>query len=191
MKAVLIAAVILILLLFFAALMKVGVIFEYSQEKTDARIRIGPAVIKLRSDKKKTGRKKPDGKKAREKQEKKAGAGNFKENLSIILEIRDKIKRRLVIDELTLWYQSCGEDPADAAMAYGAACAGAGTLLSLISRAFIVKKQDVRISADLEGEKSRLYFKAAISLPLYCLLQGLILYQARRKAAPKINTEVS
>ena len=189
MKTLIAAAAVIAALLLIVLLPRVRMILEYSDGEGSARVGVGPVLISL-SKKKKDGRKKRERDSGKEDKKKKTGVGDFKEILSIILEIRDKIKRRLTVDELTLWYQSAADDPADAAMAFGAASAGADILLPLIGRELKIKKQDVRIGADFTARESRVYARAALSLPVYACIRAVAMYAGgTAQAAPNKKTE--
>lgn len=189
MKALIAAAAVIAALLLMVLLLRVRMILEYSEGEASARVGVGPVLIAL-NGKKKDGRKKKERDSGKEEKKKKTGVGDFREMISIILEIRDKIKRRLTVDELTLWYQSAADDPADAAMAFGAASAGADILLPLIGRELKIKKQDVRIGADFTASESRVYAKAALSLPVCaCIRAAAVFAGSAGKAAPNKKTE--
>ena len=187
MKAIAAAAVIAAILILIP-LLRVRMVLEYSEGEGSARVGLGPVLIPLnRAGKRK--KKKTDGGGGGE-TKKKAGVGDFREKLSIILDIKDKIKRRLTVDELTLWYQSAADDPADAAMAFGAASAGADILLPILGRDLTIKKQDVRIGADFTARESRVYAKAALSLPVYACIRAVAMYAGgTAQAAPNKKTE--
>ena len=75
-------------------------------------------------------------------------------------------------------------------MAFGAASAGADIILPLIGREFKVKKQDVRIGADFTARESRVYAKAAMSLPVFVCIRAVALFvKGTDKAAPNKKTE--
>ncbi len=193
MKALIAAVIIIAALLLIIPLLRVKTVLEYSEGEGSARVGLGPVMIALNGGKKEGKRKKArtgGGESEKKEKKKRSVAEDFKEKLSIILEIRDKIKRRLTVDELTLWYQSAADDPADAAMAFGAASAGSDILLPLIGRELKIKKQDVRIGVDFTARESRVYAKAALSLPVYVIIRAAaMLAKSSDKAAPNKKTE--
>ena len=117
-------------------------------------------------------RKKSKQKKKSDKPETSGGGSTagFRELTSIILRLLDKLRRRLCIDELTLWYQSAAADPAAAALAYGGANAAAGLLLAPLEEGFRVKKRDVRIAVSFTETKPTVVARLRLSMPLWALL---------------------
>jgi hypothetical protein len=86
--------------------------------------------------------------------------------LPILKDILGKLKRKLIIDELIIWFLSAAEDPAAAALGFGAASAGAGILNALIDNHFEVKKRDIRTDVSFTEKKSSIYVKVKASVPL-------------------------
>lgn len=107
----------------------------------------------------------------------------FRELLSIITEVLGRLKRRLSIDELTLWYQSAGEDPAAAALGFGGASAAAGALLQPLQRVLRIRKLDVRTAVSFTETKPRVYacLRASVSLGAFLWLAGRVLFRLRRQ----------
>lgn len=116
----------------------------------------------------------------------------FRELTGILTTLLGKLRRRLCVDELTLWYLSAAEDPAAAALAFGGANAAAGLLLVPLEQAFRVKKRDVRTAVSFTEIKPTVYASLRLSLSLFTILElgGTVLFllwKARRRAA---KTEV-
>ena len=106
----------------------------------------------------------------------------FRELAAIILRLLGKLKRRLCIDELTLWYQSAAADPAAAALAYGGANAAACLLLAPLEEGFRVKKRDVRIAVSFTETKPTVVARLRLSMPLWALLYlGAIALRERNR----------
>lgn len=89
--------------------------------------------------------------------------------LPILKDILGKLKRKLIIDELIIWFLSAAEDPAAAALGFGAASAGAGMLNALIDYHFDVRKRDIRTNVSFTEKKSSIYVKVKASVPLRVL----------------------
>lgn len=176
--------------------LRAGVIFEYSEAGAFVRLKFGPFAKALdrekKTESKKSRKPKKEKKSKKEKTEKNGGdTKDFKTTLSIILKALGKLKRRLVVDELTLWYQSACEDPALAAVAFGAASAAVGTFMPPLSRTLNIKKQDIRTSVSFTEKKNRVYFKAVVTAPVFALIATLIFYFKESKVSVNKGTEVS
>lgn len=130
-------------------------------------------------------------KKAKKSEKKEASGGGsvvgFRELTSIILNLAGRIRRRLCIDELTLWYQSAAKDPAAAALSFGAANAAAGLLLQPLEKAFRVKKRDVRTAVSFTETRPSVIACLRLSMPLWAILYlgaaALIEWKKARKRA--------
>ena len=132
----------------------------------------------------------------KQKAEQESGKGGsvpaFRELTGIIVTLLGKLRRRLCVDELTLWYLSAAEDPAAAALAFGGANAAAGLLLKPLEQAFRVKKRDIRTAVSFTETKPTVYVCLRLSLSLFTILElggtALFLFWKARKRAAK--TEV-
>ena len=148
---------------------------------------------KAKTEKSKAEKPKKDKKKKTEQESSKGGSvPGFRELTGIIVTLLGKLRRRLCVDELTLWYLSAAEDPAAAALAFGGANAAAGLLLKPLEQAFRVKKRDVRTAVSFTETKPTVYACLRLSLSLFTILELggtalFLLWKARRRAA---KTEV-
>ena len=119
-------------------------------------------------------KKRPKKKKKEKEKEKESDKGGpepgFRKELQIIGRLLGKLKRRLRIDELTLWYLSAGDDPAATALIYGAANAAAAALARAVESMFRVKKRDVRAAVSFTEVKPRVYARVQLSISLGVLL---------------------
>ena len=132
------------------------------------------------------GKAAPKRKKPKQKRKKTEASGGseagFRELAAIILRLLGKLKRRLCIDELTLWYQSAAADPAAAALAFGGANAAAGLLLAPLEEGFRVKKRDVRIAVSFTETKPAVVARLRLSMPLWALLYfGAVALRERKR----------
>lgn len=165
--------------LWLISLLRVGGIVEYSDQGVLVQLRIGPFKVELfpgkpKEEKPPKHEKKPK-KKAKEKKppeekppvplkEKVGGALSlFQELLPVGLEAVGKLFRRLRVDELMLHLTWAAEDPADAAMGWGAAQAALGTLWPLLDRCLDIRKRDVDIAVDFERSEPIIYARGSLS----------------------------
>ena len=110
----------------------------------------------------------------------------------MITTLLGKLRRRLCVDELTLWYLSAADDPAKAAMAFGGANAAAGLLLKPLEQVFRIRKRDVRTAVSFTERKPAVTAGLRLSLSLFSILQlGVIALSLLRKARKRASeTEV-
>ena len=206
MKALLLVLCILLLFLCLLNLLRLRVSVEYGEGGVHVILFLGRVpILKLPGEKKSSPDKKDNKKKKkkRKKREKKETEGKkrggsvpgFRSLLRIITDVLGKLKRRLIVDELTLWYQSGSDDPAAAALGYGRANAAAAALLEPLTALFHIRKTDIRTAVDFMETKPRVYARLIIALPVGVLvwigLRGLRLYLRARRAGARKDMEGS
>lgn len=148
------------LLAIFAALVLIGCIpvgvdARYNAEGVFLAAKLGPIRLQFLPQKPKK-KKKPE--KAPEKaasQEKKpnpilsGGVDGILQLLDIVLDTLGDLRRKLRVNELTLYVHIGGsDDPAKAAMGYGRAWATIGAITPSLERLFVIKKRDIRPALD-------------------------------------------
>ena len=154
------------LLAIFAALVLIGCIpvgvdARYNAEGVFLAAKLGPIRLQLlpqKPKKKKKQQKKPE--KAPEKaasQEKKPNTilsrggdvAEILQLLDIVLDTLGDLRRKLRVNELTLYVRIGGsDDPAKAAMGYGRAWAAIGAITPSLERLFVIKKRDIQPALD-------------------------------------------
>lgn len=170
-----------LLVLWLISLLRVGGIVEYSADGVEAWLRIGPFRVRLfpkkpgkekppehkkkpQKEKKAKGKKPPEEKPPVPLKEKVGGALSlFQELLPVALEAAGKLFRRLRVDELVLHLTWAAEDPADAAMGYGAAQTALGTIWPLLDRCLDIRKRDVGVAVDFERTQPIIYARGSLS----------------------------
>lgn len=177
MTAVLVAAIILAVLT-LAAVTRVGVTAEYCDEGFEVTAYAGPVRYRLYSDREPAGNKE---KRRKEKTEKKADQENpaaegvkkagklesLKNKWPLIRETLSRLKRKLLINDLTVYYKAAGTDPAAAALSFGAASAGYGVVVPLLESNFNVRHHDFRAAVDFQATEPYIYLKAKLSLRVW------------------------
>jgi len=171
--ALLVVGIVLAVLLALA-LLRLGAEVRYDESGLKVFVRIGPvrltAVGKDKEPKEKKKKKKEDREKP-EKERKKGGAVSaVREALPHIREALGRLRRRLRLDRLEIFYTAAGEDPARVALQCGAGNALAGTLLSLLENAFRLKRREVRVEADFEAERPTVWIDLKLTLAVWELL---------------------
>lgn len=144
-----------------------------------------------KSKREKTKKKKED--KMEQESRKGGSVPAFRELVSIITALLGKLRRRLCVDELTIWYLSAADDPASAALAFGAANTAAGLLVMPLEQVFRVKKRDIRTAVSFTETKPTVYACLRLSLSLFTILElggtALVLYRKARKRASETEVE--
>lgn len=178
MKACIVIGCIL-LLLFLIGQLRVGASVRYSEDGLLAAIKAGPFRIPIIPAKrakekpekaKKPRKKKPEGDTARR------GA---KDTLALVMrfvpllgEAAGQLKRKIRIDRVTLHVIWGAENPASAAMGFGAGNAALGILWPPLEHNFHVKEHDLGVDVDFERKKPTVEAEAQATLTIW---QGLSL----------------
>ena len=199
------ALIILAALLALLLCTRLKVCVSYDEDGGSLQLGFGLLTVLTLPRKKKPGRaaektKKPKREKSKKKrtetpeQETKKGGSvpGFRDLTGIIVTLLGKLRRRLRVDELTLWYLSAAEDPAAAALAFGGANAAAGLLLEPLERAFRIRERDIRTAVSFTERKPAVTARLRLSLSLFSILQlGVIALSLLRKARKRASeTEV-
>jgi len=160
---------IFLLVLLLLALLRVGVVLEYTENGLESWIKIGFLKLRINKDKKKK-------KKKKEKKESSFKPGSLKDFLDMLKAIKNtlgRLKRKLLIKILILHYTSASDDPAKTALQFGAANAVFGIAVPLLEQNFRIKKRDLTASADFDSKEPGIYAKIIISIAVWELLYVL------------------
>ena len=192
MRVLIWIAAILTLLVLLLLLIRLRLTGEYGEAGGSLTVALGAVpVFRLPRPKgarqdKREGKTKAEKKKKKEEDKEKAKGGSipgFRQLMPIISDALGKLKRRLSIDEMTLWYQSAGEDPAAAALAFGGASAAAGALARPMQDMFRIRDLDIRTAVSFTETKPTVLARIRMSIPLGALLWiGLRAYVKLRRA---------
>lgn len=91
----------------------------------------------------------------------------------------DFFGRKLRVNNLVLKITLAGGDPCDLALNYGRAWAALGNLWPRLERMLVIKKRDVNIQCDFEGEKTTILARLDITITLGRLLGLAVRYAFR------------
>ena len=188
--AIVVAALVLI------ALLRFGVAVEYSENGLTVTARVAfikITVFPMRKRKKRAEKaeRKPREPKKSGTPKKPGGTVDFKKLISDAMALPDKLRRRILIKELTVWFTQGGGDPYAMAMGYGGISAAMGFTQGALEAAFRVKRYSLRTAVDFLAEKSKIYAKASISLAVWEAIYlgiaalGIFLGSRKPKAAIK------
>ena len=158
---------IILIVLVLLAFLRIGVTAEYSEEGFKVLARIGPIRYPVYPPQEK-GKKKEKKKKTKEKQEQKGGKlATFQEFLPSIAEAVGRLRRKLTINDLRIYYMAAGSDPSKTAMSFGIASAGLGVLVPVLENLFRIKSRDLRTSVSFTESEPYVYLMAKLSLALW------------------------
>ena len=176
---------IVLAIIILIALLRFGVSAEYSADGVSVAARIGlvslrvfPRKIKPKKEEKKEARKKvKKAKKEKKKREKKKKEkpgekkpGGLKEYLNMLPAVKKtlgRLRRRLLVKNLTIHLVFADKDPFKTAMAFGASNVAFGTVLPVLESVFRIKRRDLRASADFKTTEPSIYINAAISMAVW------------------------
>lgn len=97
--------------------------------------------------------------------QKKGGSlSKFKQYLPCIGEAAGGLKRRIVIDHLTLRFVSAAQDAMSAALAFGYSNMMIGIFLPIFEQNFTVKKRNISTDVDFSVQKPTVYLNVMLSM---------------------------
>ena len=171
------ALIIIIVIILLLALLRFGVTVEYSADGVSLTARVGPLPIRIFPRKEKPGKaakvkkeKKAKKKKKKEEKPKEKKPGKLQTFLDLLAAVKKtlgRLRRRLLIKNLTVHLTTGGEDPSKTAMIFGAASAAFGAFTPMLENTFRIRRRDFRASADFDAAEACIYVKAAISLAVW------------------------
>lgn len=164
-----VAAVLAVLILI--CFLRIGVVAMYSEDGFILDAYIGPVTLKIfPSDKAKKKDKKSKKTKKEKTPEDAVKPGRLESLRSQLPSIKialSRLKRKLLINELIIYFMAAGTDPAATALHFGAASAGYGMILPILENNFNIKKRDLRASINFEVSEPYIYIKARLSLAVW------------------------
>ena len=162
---------IIISVLILIALLRFGVIVEY--DEAGVKLWVKAVFLKFRildEDKKDKPKKKKKKKKKKEKKPKEKRPGGFRRFMDLLkaaIKALGRLKRRLLIKQLTLHFTSASDDPSKTAIQYGSINAVFGAVVPVIERQFRIKRRDLRASVDFTASEPVIYAKVIISIAVW------------------------
>ena len=177
MTALIIVAGVL-LALFLLGQLRVGAAVSYSEDGLFLRVKAGPLRIRILppKERKKPKKEKPpkpakkhpaqEGAQARQKRKIKDTLSLALRFVPLLAEAAGRFRRKVRIDRLVLHVIWGADDPASAAMGYGAGNAAMGMLWPLIEHNFKVKDYDLRVDVDFERKTPALTAHAQATLTI-------------------------
>jgi len=178
----------IILLLIIISLLRVGIIVVYSESGFVADAIIGFVKIRAfpreKKEKPKKEKKQPKAKKTEpEPEEKKGGRfADFKLMWPYIKSALERLKRKLRVDELTIYFAAGGSDPASVAMSYGGVTAAMGMIIPVLEQNLNILNRDFETSFSFELKEPYIFIRANITAAVWELIYiGLPLFSMYMK----------
>jgi len=173
------------------ALLRFGFIVEYSEVGFEMWVKAGFLRLRL---KEKDKEKKP--KKKKEKKPGKRGPGSlsgFFDMLRAVKKALGRLRRKLLIKQLTLHYTSASDDPSRTALQFGAANAVFGAIIPVLERNFKIRRRDLRAAADFNVKENGIYAKIVVSIAvwevIYIIFALFPIITAMAKIKPDVKGE--
>lgn len=189
----------LVLVIFLISRLHLGAIAEYNQSGLCVKLRIGWLKITVYpANKKKSGRRQSAQKKEKKliseptlQVEHGGSLELVKEFLPLICEAAGQLRKKIQIDQVILHLTWAAQDPASAALGFGAGNAILGMIWPLLDHNFYIKDRDIGVAVHFEQTKPNLYLLISASLTIgqtvafgiYYAIRSLQIYR-RYKAPP-------
>ncbi|MGI6029404.1 MAG: hypothetical protein ACOX81_08340 [Candidatus Heteroscillospira sp.] len=184
-------------------LIPVGVSGGWHFDRAELKILIGPLRLRLlpRKAKKKpeTAKKEKPKKKKTPKPEKEKPPFTFAVLMDYVrlgTGALNRLRIRLRVNELRIWYQAAADDPCRAAMAYGRANAAVNQLLALLHAALDIREQDVRLRVDFTETRPIFSVGGTVTIRIGQMLIigvwalcGFVRIQIKQKKLLKLKSE--
>ena len=157
------------------AVLPIGVSGVYDRLGARAWVLIGPLRWKLYPSRKKTEKSKKKSLKNGDKTQPKSDdnppekGGNIRDFYPLVKRILDflgDLRRKLRVRQLQLHLTLAGDDPCDLALNYGRAEAAFANLDPHLERFFVIRKKDIRIDCDFEGDKTLIYGRLDLTITI-------------------------
>ena len=192
----------IILLFVLLLFLRIGATVIYNDNGMSVFARAGPFAFKVYPSKKekkpKKKTKKPSDKASKffkslimGEDEKPGKWKQFLEILSKVKNTLNRLRRKLLIKNLTLHYVSADKDPVKTALSFGQANAIYGIVRPILENNFKIKNIDFSASADFEADEPMIYAKATITIAIWEILYvaSAILSKPKRKEEEKNGKE--
>lgn len=176
--AIVFAVIILLALLRFGAAVEYGGAgLTVTARAGPIRLRVYPGKAKTESAEERAAKKARKDKKAEKKAERKAKKkpkdktpGSFRDYLEMLPAVKKtlgRLRRRFLVNNLTVHFIAAGPDPSKTAQLYGASNAAFGLVVPAFEKVFRVRRKDLRASVDFDASEPYIYIYAAVSLAVW------------------------
>jgi len=161
------AILIIIAIILIIALLRFGIVFEYSDTGIKAWVRIGFLSLIIYPEKEHRLHKIRKVRKKVRHKIKPGGLNELLETIPPVKEMLSRFRRKLLIKRLEVYYTVAFDDPYKTAMTYGSANAATSVIMPMLEEKFKIKKKDIQISADFESVEQKIYLNLAISIAIW------------------------
>lgn len=108
------------------------------------------------------------------------GHMDFDPVLRDVLKLLKQFRRKIRVNNLVFKVTLAGDDPYDLALNYGRTWAALGTLTPQLERLFIIKRRDLSVECDYNGDKTRVYAKVIATITLGRIVYSLLKTQHKK-----------
>jgi len=160
------------LLALLLGLMRLGVKVRYNEQGFAAWARVGPVRVFIYPSAESRRKKKTAPEREAQQPEIAEKGGDlpaFKEMLEYVIKECGSLLRGIRMDQLVAELVIADEDPFETAMWFGGSSALVGLIIPPIENTFHVKKKQISVRADFEGEKTLIRLTAELSVPVWRL----------------------
>ncbi len=162
------------------AFLPLGIRAKYDDGGAAAWLTIGPVRLGLYPSRKKNKPAKTQGKKGTKKEKKGGSITDFFPLLNAVLDfLGDLLLRKMRVNLLQAKIVMAGEDPCDLAINYGRAWAALGNLIPVLEHFFVIKKRDLQVECDFDGDKTLIAAQLVLTITLGRLLHLGVRYGIR------------
>ena len=148
-------------------MIRLGISAVYNEDGPMLKLTFGPYRRILypaaKKEKKKSSGKKT-GKKGQEQEKKGGSLSDFFPLLDILLEFLSDVRRKLLVTRLDLRILLAGDDPCDLGILYAGTLTAVHGLDPQLERFFRIRKKDIRVECDFEGDSSAVWARLDLSL---------------------------
>lgn len=94
------------------------------------------------------------------------GYRDFGPVIRAVLDFLGQFRRKIRVRNLEFKVTLAGDDPCDLALNYGKAWAAVGTLTPQLERLFVIKRRDLSVDCEFNGDKTRIYAKVVATITI-------------------------
>ena len=146
-------------------MLRLGISAVYSADGPVVKLTFGPyrRILYPAVKKEKKSRKKSGGR-GKKKEEKGGSLSDFFPLLEILLKFLEEVQSKLLVNRLELHILLAGDDPCDLGIQYAKTLTAIHGLDPQLERLFKIRKKDIRVVCDFEGDSSVVWARLDLSL---------------------------
>jgi len=138
----------------------------YREKDPGVWLLIGPFKFRVYPSSKKTETKKSKPHSKIKLPETGGGYHDFVPVARAVLDFLGQFRRKIRVKNLEFKITLAGDDPCDLALNYGRAWAAVGTLTPQLERLFVIKRRNLAVDCDFNGDKTRVYANVVVTITM-------------------------